>query len=153
MVVFRISARSSLYIQERCVSDTKSSIQSCYTPDANVEYLGTKPLKDFSKSGLIALSEKPSSKISSVRCQSMIINDSQTLSTIIVSGRCCFLFVCLFVFSCTFSNRIGRTASFKLGKKIPIPMRNRTSALGYDPSGIFSLSHARDKTINLSLFS
>ena len=33
-----------LYIQERCVSDTKSSIQSCYTPDANVEYLGTKPL-------------------------------------------------------------------------------------------------------------
>ena len=152
MVVFRISARSSLYIQERCVSDTKSSIKSCYTPDANVEYLGTKPLQDFSKSGLIALSEKPSSKISSVRCQRMRINDSQTLSTIIVSGCCWSLFVCLFS-AVHFSNRIGRTASFKLGKKILIPMRNRTSTLGYDPPGIFSLSYSRDKTKNLSLFS
>ena len=69
MVVFRISARSSLYIQERCVSDTKSSIQSCYIPDANVEHLGTKPFLDCSKPGLIAVSEKPSSKICSVRCQ------------------------------------------------------------------------------------
>ena len=99
MVVFRISARSSLYIQERCVSDTKSSIQSCYIPDANVEYLETKPFKDCSKPGLIALSEKPSSKICSVQCQSMIINDSQTLS-------------------CKFSNRMGRVVSFKLGKKL-----------------------------------
>ena len=92
MVVLRISARSSLYIQERCVSDTKSSIQSCYISDANVEYLGTKPFWDCSKPGLIALSEKPSSKICSVQCQSMIINDSQTLSTIIVGCYCCFFF-------------------------------------------------------------
>ena len=82
MVVFKISARSSLYIQEQCVS----------IPDANVEYLETKPFKDCSKPGLIALSEKPSSKICSVQCQSMIINDSQALSTIIVGCYRCFFF-------------------------------------------------------------